>query len=49
MASDKSEGEMEQAEADEEIVLEEETSRSEMAVQCGDGRTSLRTSKEERF
>ena len=33
MAADKSEGETEQAEADEEMVIEEETSRCEVAVQ----------------
>ena len=33
MASDKSEGEMEQVEAEEAMVPEEETSRCEMAVQ----------------
>ena len=33
MASEDSEGEMEQAEAAEEMVLEEETSRCEVAVQ----------------
>ena len=47
-ASDKSEGEMEHSEADEQMGLEEETTRFEVAVQWGDGRTSFQASKEEK-
>ena len=49
MASDELEGQTEQAEADEEMMLEEEASRCEVLVQRGDGRTSFQASKEERF
>ena len=49
MASGDSEGEMEQAQIDEKMVLEEETSRCEVAVHRGDRRTTLSALKEERF